>query len=734
MVNLILKYLEQPLLAYMPYLQKVDCPVVRLSSGKIYKGNGSEKEEISISDNVGNAVYIRQISPESINEIKSVSSCDKLYEVRAKCKAVFYTFGANDFTVSPDKVKSSMQSALNKIKFNQYTGTSSDISISINSASLDVEKIYRDETGQDFSGNEWPTIVAIEFTLTYVDVNCVPCDIEDVENPISWTPDVNPENCQSKAICEAVAACQVVKDLQAETESLQEQIDNLPTQEIGLIKIVDLNGEFFTDLATANAYISSFTSATITDESFNDGVYYFTVPIASDFSNDSYFLGANAAYITAYLIDPNNLISILGDYAFQNNNSNNIVSSTTFGVEAFSSATGVNILTDSAITFGDNAFNLFTGVVTFYGTIVNNTGNYFGQGANGKFIFLGKGSQLSCDDTLFFTGSTSTILVDKYYYTNNAGGIDACFVNAINEGCNVQFDSYNLATLPDVQLVSYNLSTHMLTYTNPHQVTLEQARSQNSSLSGDINANSNTIINLKDAVNPQEPITKIQFDTYVSAVGGQRGSIDCSTNPNYPASNKGDRWEVVVAGKIGGALGIDVQVYDEIVCKTTSISGDQAAVGANFYVVQGNLERATETVAGYIQLATDAETQAGIEGTKAITSLKLENYKVAILDPNISNKLPIEAPQTTGVALTFITDSVYGTIGSPETGNISFSSTGAKLGVTNLIIHNNGTAPTFAANMKKLSGSGTYTVSVVNYIYVTYINSTEVIYSINQRT
>jgi hypothetical protein len=97
------------------------------------------------------------------------------------------------------------------------------------------------------------------------------------------------------------------------------------------------------------------------------------------------------------------------------------------------------------------------------------------------------------------------------------------------------------------------------------------------------------------------------------------------------------------------------------------------------------------------------------------------------------SKLPIETPQTTGVALTFVTDSVYGTIGTPETGNITFSSTGAKLGVTNLIIHNHSVAPTFAANMKKLSGSGGYVLSVVNYIYVTYINSTEVIYSINQR-
>ena len=94
----------------------------------------------------------------------------------------------------------------------------------------------------------------------------------------------------------------------------------------------------------------------------------------------------------------------------------------------------------------------------------------------------------------------------------------------------------------------------------------------------------------------------------------------------------------------------------------------------------------------------------------------------------------IEAAQTTGVALTFLTDSVYGTIGTPETGNITYSATNAKLGVTNLIIHNHSVAPTFAANMKILSGSGAYVINVINYIYVTYINSTEVIYTISQRT
>lgn len=96
--------------------------------------------------------------------------------------------------------------------------------------------------------------------------------------------------------------------------------------------------------------------------------------------------------------------------------------------------------------------------------------------------------------------------------------------------------------------------------------------------------------------------------------------------------------------------------------------------------------------------------------------------------------LPTQAGSTTGTVVTFVTDRVYGTIASPETGNITADVTGAQIGVTNIIIHNSGTAPTFGVEFKKLSGSGNYVTSQVNYIYCTFINSTEIIYSINQRT
>lgn len=95
--------------------------------------------------------------------------------------------------------------------------------------------------------------------------------------------------------------------------------------------------------------------------------------------------------------------------------------------------------------------------------------------------------------------------------------------------------------------------------------------------------------------------------------------------------------------------------------------------------------------------------------------------------------LPLGAGVTTGVVISFATDRVYGSLTTLETGNITADLTEAKLGVTNIIIHNAGTAPTFGSEFKILSGSGNYSISNINYIFCTYINNTEIIYSINQR-
>lgn len=70
-----------------------------------------------------------------------------------------------------------------------------------------------------------------------------------------------------------------------------------------------------------------------------------------------------------------------------------------------------------------------------------------------------------------------------------------------------------------------------------------------------------------------------------------KGTIDASTNPNYPAANAGDTYRISVAGKIGGASGVNVEAGDMAICLVDSSSaGDQATVGANWNLIERNLE------------------------------------------------------------------------------------------------------------------------------------------------
>ncbi|MCW2496391.1 hypothetical protein [Jatrophihabitans sp.] len=72
-----------------------------------------------------------------------------------------------------------------------------------------------------------------------------------------------------------------------------------------------------------------------------------------------------------------------------------------------------------------------------------------------------------------------------------------------------------------------------------------------------------------------------------------KGVIDCSANPNYPAASAGHTYKVSVAGKIGGASGVVVEVGDSATCLVdATAAGTQAAVGANWIVLQTNIDGA----------------------------------------------------------------------------------------------------------------------------------------------
>jgi len=222
----------------------------------------------------------------------------------------------------------------------------------------------------------------------------------------------------------------------------------------------------------------------------------------------------------------------------------------------------------------------------------------------------------------------------------------------------------------------------------------------------------------------------------VDSVNGQTGTV---------VLDAGDVGAIPLTGtEVGSPITGDLEFYNasedvSVFIKFNASDGtylfgtdEQYLLNSGFVLINGSFTSSlTSNADAFKVMSTDPDFK-GLEGESDFTdNLTDLCYPQKIY---VDTKLPIETPATTGVALTFATDRVYGSIASPETGNITASTTGAKLGVTNIIIHNSGTAPTFDSKFKKLSGSGSYVISVVNYIYCTYITSTEIIYSINQRT
>jgi hypothetical protein len=72
-----------------------------------------------------------------------------------------------------------------------------------------------------------------------------------------------------------------------------------------------------------------------------------------------------------------------------------------------------------------------------------------------------------------------------------------------------------------------------------------------------------------------------------------KGVVDASTNPNYPAADRGHTYRISVSGKIGGASGQNVEAGDLIICTADgTAAGDHATVGSFWTIVQTNLDGA----------------------------------------------------------------------------------------------------------------------------------------------
>jgi hypothetical protein len=154
--------------------------------------------------------------------------------------------------------------------------------------------------------------------------------------------------------------------------------------------------------------------------------------------------------------------------------------------------------------------------------------------------------------------------------------------------------------------------------------TLVQRDASGNFAANDITTNA-VIINetINGATPGNHAVTKAYVDALVNSGMQVIGSIDCSTNPDYPAASTGDAYYVSVDGRIGGGSGPLVKQGDLIVAVADNAGGDEATVGASWIIIERNLDYATETTPGYIELATQAEVNAGTDGVRAVTPATL---------------------------------------------------------------------------------------------------------------
>lgn len=96
----------------------------------------------------------------------------------------------------------------------------------------------------------------------------------------------------------------------------------------------------------------------------------------------------------------------------------------------------------------------------------------------------------------------------------------------------------------------------------------------------------------------------------------------------------------------------------------------------------------------------------------------------------IVSEIQNAAVDSTGTAISFDRPRIYGSDAQPETGNVTIVTTGLIKGMTQLLIHNNASEPTFGAGLKIISGA--YATGELNYILLLAVSSSSVLVSITQ--
>ncbi len=264
-------------------------------------------------------------------------------------------------------------------------------------------------------------------------------------------------------------------------------------------------------------------------------------------------------------------------YVSSANGTNMIVSKASNASESTSSKT-IGLIASSA-ALNDFIFVITEGLLTGIGgapldTSTANAGDPVWLGTNGNLIF-GLANKPVAPAHLVFLGIV----------TRSSATVGEIFVKVQN--------GFELGELHDVDALNASNNDGLFYNTT---TSLWEHKSIATALGytpeNEANKSTSTSLGTSDTLYPTQNAVKVYADNLLGDANAlvYKGTIDCSTNPDYPAGDAGWMYIASVAGKIGGASGTDVEVGDMIICNTDgTVSGNQATVGQYWNVIQKNI-------------------------------------------------------------------------------------------------------------------------------------------------